>query len=290
MGDLVQVLSQALAIGAVYACISVGFSLIFAASKVAQFGAGNMVVLGGTMFAMVQDHLGGVLALVVCTGAGAVLGALVYLGVIQVGQRMGGTPIALSIAALAVGLMIDALTGLWTGGVPQVADPLLRGSLSVGGATFPRHLVVVVLVVAMVLAASWAVLFRSLLGKSMLAVSYRPMVAVVSGVSVRWVTATAWIGATALMMLAGALLVPISVVTRDAALPLAVAGFAAAIIGGIGSFQGAVSGAFVVALAQTVFARYVSSAYVEVLVFTMLFLLLVVRPSGLFGVGAVRRA
>ncbi len=290
MGEVFQLLIQGLNLGSIYSCIAVGFTLIFASSRVAQFGAGNVVVFGGVMFAALNPVLGGAGTMLVVAVGGGALGALIYFGVIRLGESRGVSAIGLSIAALAVGLVLDAITGIWTGNLPQVADPIVPGAFTVAGARIPWYSIYVIGAAALILAVVYLVVFRTMLGKAMQAIAFKPQVAEVSGLRVKQIVAMAWIIATVLMMLAGALLIPASVMTRGLSMSLSVAGFAAAILGGLGSFKGAIAGGLLVAMAQTLFARYGDSAYTEVFVFLLLFVLIVLRPNGIFGVGLVRRA
>ena len=290
MGEVVQLLVQGLSLGSIYSCIAVGFTLIFASSSVAQFGAGNVVVFGAVMFAALNPVLGGAPSLLVVAAAGAVLGAVLYFGVIRLGESRRVSAIGLSIAALAAGLVLDVIIGIWTGDLPQVADPIVAGAFTVVGARIPWYSIYVIGAVALILAIVYLVVFRTMLGKAMQAIAFKPRVAEVSGLRVKQIVAVAWIISTVLMMVAGALLIPSSAVTRGLAMSLSVAGFAAAILGGLGSFKGAIAGGFLVAMAQTTFARYGDSAYTEVFVFLLLFVLIVLRPNGIFGVGLVRRA
>lgn len=290
MGGALQLVLSALHVSAVYALIAAGFSLIFATSKVAQFGAGNVVVFGGALFAALDGPLPPLAALVVTMVCGAVLGSLVYLGVIRLGEKLGASTIALSIGALAVGQLLDAVTGLWTDDQPQVATPVTRGAFTVGGTRIPVDQVFVIGVVAVLLVGLYVTVFSRTTGKSMVAIAHRPTVAIVSGVDPRRVNLLAWVLSAMLMASAGALLLPSSVITRGEALPLSVAGFAAAIIGGLGSLPGAMVGAVVVGFAQTLFARYVSSTYTDLLVFGILFALLVAKPAGLFAARNARLA
>ena len=290
MGEIFQLLIQGLSLGAIYSCIAVGFTLIFASSRVAQFGAGNVVVFGGVMFAALNPVLGSAASLLVVAIAGAGLGALIYFGVIRLGESRGVSAIGLSIAALAVGLLLDAIVGVWTGNLPQVADPIVPGTFMLADARIPWYSLYIIIASALILAIVYLVVFRTMLGKAMQAIAFKPLVAQVSGLRVKQIVAVSWIIATVLMVVAGALLIPASVFTRSVAMSLSVAGFAAAILGGLGSFKGAIAGGLLVAMAQTLFARYADSAYTEVFVFLLLFVLIVLRPNGIFGVGLVRRA
>lgn len=190
---------------------------------------------------------------------------------------------SLAIAALAYGLLLDGLVGLaWKGEVAS-GQPLVHGSFSISGANVSYYRLFVAVAGAIVLAAVGVFMTRSLTGKSMRATSFNDGLARVYGVRVDRVKTLAWILGGALCGIAGVLLTPLVAMNRSLALVLIVKGFAAAIIGGIGSPGGAVAGAMAIAFAEAFFQRYVSTDYGVVFTFGVLFVALALRPQGFFG-------
>jgi branched-chain amino acid transport system permease protein len=290
MGTLVSIIIDSLAFGGVYALIAMGFSVILRSSRVAQFGAGYVALVGGLLLAHLSGSMPEWLALVIALPAGAVLGLALYLTVARLGALTGASETSLSIGALAVGLLIGSIIDDVTSGTVQNAPLFVRGFFNVGGQAVQWNEVVTIGITFVVLTAAYLLIGRTMLGKAMTAVCRAPMVAQVYGLRVGAVIAASWAIATALMMFAGAALTPMSPTSSAGALDLALKGFAGAIIGGVDRPAHAAAGALLLALADTLFVRYVSGGLEDLFVFGVVFVLLVVRPSGLFRATQVRYA
>jgi branched-subunit amino acid ABC-type transport system permease component len=124
------------------------------------------------------------------------------------------------------------------------------------------------------------VISRTMLGKAMTAVAKSPDIAAVSGLQVSQIVILGWVIAGGTMAVAGGLLSLISPVSSASAIPLAINGFAGSVIGGVDNPGRAALGAIGLSLLDTVFTRYVSPAYSDIFVFSVLFVVLAIRPGG----------
>lgn len=159
----------------------------------------------------------------------------------------------------------------------------------IGGATLlPQTLWVLGTTLAAV-AALWWFFNRTLSGKAMLAVSHNRLAAQLVGISVRRVLLVSFGLSAALGALAGVLIAPISFTAWDVGVMLGLKGFAAAMLGGIGSGPGAIAGGLALGLIEALGAGYLSSAYKDVFAFVVLLTALVFLPNGLAGRGAAER-
>ena len=155
--------------------------------------------------------------------------------------------------------------------------------IAVGGATIlPQSLWVLGVTLAIVLALSWF-FGRTLLGKAMLATSHNRLAAQLVGINVRLVLLLSFGLSAALGAIAGILIAPITTTSYDVGVMLGLKGFAAAILGGLGSGIGAVVGGLVLGIAETMSAGYLSSAYKDAIAFVIILAVLFFMPSGLFG-------
>jgi branched-chain amino acid transport system permease protein len=285
VSDIVVLAATALSLGVVYALIAVSVTLVFNANGVVNFGGGHVAMVGGMLFGQLGGSVwrnAGVSVLVT-----AALGGLCYLLAIRTAAKRGASEMSLAIAALAFGLLLDGIVGLlWKGEVAS-GTPFLTGSFDLAGGSVSYYRVFVVVVGALVLGAVGLFMTRSITGKSMRATSFNGALARVYGIRVDRVVALAWILGGALCGVAGVLLTPLVAMNSALALVLIVKGFAAAIIGGIGSPGGAVVGAIAIAFAEAFFLRYVSTDYGTLFAFALLFFALAVRPQGLFGIRRV---
>ena len=130
---------------------------------------------------------------------------------------------------------------------------------------------------------------RTLIGKAMRAAADNPFGAVLIGISVRRVVALAFALSGALGAMAGILITPITSMSYDTGVMLGLKGFAAAVLGGYGSFLGAVVGGLILGVLEALGAGYISSASKDAIAFVILLFILFFKPSGLFGNLSVRR-
>jgi branched-chain amino acid transport system permease protein len=130
---------------------------------------------------------------------------------------------------------------------------------------------------------------RTRLGKALLATACNRLAAQLVGINVRHVLALAFGLSAALGALAGILIAPITLTSYDVGVMLGLKGFAAAILGGLGSGPGAVAGGLLLGVLESLSAGYVSSAYKDVIAFVILLAVLFVRPGGIAGAAAAER-
>lgn len=282
--DLVQFIFAGLTAGAIYALVALGFGVVHNTMGIVNFTQVDFVSLGGmllysALFAAGLPMPAALLAAVIgVTFIGLVVEAL--------GVRPSRTDSHLVLIFLTIGLSI-VLRGImkliW--GKNRMAVPPLTGELPVkllGATILPQTLWIIVLTSASILGL---VLFfrKTNLGLAMRAVAANEAAAAVVGLKVKWVKAASFALAGALGGLAGCLVTPITTLAYDVGVLLGLKGFAAAILGGFGSFPGAILGGIILGLLESLSAGYLSSAYKDVVAFVVLLLVLFVRPRGLLG-------
>ena len=283
--DLLQFIFDGLTAGAIYALVALGFGVVHNTMGIVNFTQVDFVSLGGmllysALFAAGLPMPAALLAAVVgVTFIGLVVEAL--------GVRPSRTDSHLVLIFLTIGLSI-VLRGImkliW--GKNRMAVPPLTGELPVkllGATILPQTLWIIVLTSAAILGL---VLFfrKTNLGLAMRAVAANEAAAAVVGLKVKRVKAASFALAGALGGLAGCLVTPITTLAYDVGVLLGLKGFAAAILGGFGSFPGAILGGIILGLLESLSAGYLSSAYKDVVAFVVLLLVLFVRPRGLLGV------
>lgn len=281
MGEYVQLLVNAATNAAVYALIAFSLVLVFRGSGVVNFGVGYLAVFAGIFFA--NSGAGGWGALLAALAVGAALGVLGYLGAVWVGERFGAPHAALAMATLGFGLVLEYFAGVFWAKEGFTGPTLWSGSISVAGVSISHQRILTVLLAVLCFAAILLLLERTMAGWALEAVAFRKDTAAAYGVNTAAAMVVVWALAGLVAALGGALLSSVSAVSRPVALPLAVMGFAAAVVGGLGSVGGAVVGAVVVSVTETLFIHYVSTAYSGAFAFLLLFVVLAVRPQGIVG-------
>jgi branched-chain amino acid transport system permease protein len=287
--QLLQSLFSGLTVGAIYALVALGFAIIYNASRVINFAQGEFVMIGGMAAAVFVDAgLPLPLSIVVAVGLGMLVGLL--LEKLAVEPARGAPVVTLIIITIGASILLRGLAALvWDKKIRPLPAFSGEAPLMIGGATLlPQTLWVLGTTLAAV-AALWWFFNRTLSGKAMLAVSHNRLAAQLVGISVRRVLLVSFGLSAALGALAGVLIAPISFTAWDVGVMLGLKGFAAAMLGGIGSGPGAVAGGLALGLIEALGAGYLSSAYKDVFAFVVLLAALVFLPNGLAGRGAAER-
>jgi len=299
-----QTLVDTLALGALYALIALGYTLVygvlrfinFAHSDIVTFGAWISFVLAGKLgFATSPSALALpiiiVLAMALCAGLGVAIERFAY-------RPLRNAP-RLNVLITAIGVSLLLQNGgmlSWAFGPnPQHMPALVADKALVTIAGVNLRLVdTLVLILALLLVGALQLLvYRTRMGRAMRAVSFDERVASLMGVNVgRIVTITFAIGSA--LAAAGGLLYAVKyeglpITAHSTWVLLGLTAFVAAVIGGIGDVRGAAIGALLIAAVQQFGAAYVSSQLRDIYVFTILIIVLLVKPAGLFGRTAVEK-
>ena len=284
MTDFLQYLFSGLTSGAIYALIALGFCVVNNTMGIVNFVQVDFVSLGGmlmfsALFAAGLPMIPGLLLAV----AGV---ALVAMVVERFGLRPARSDNHLVLIFLTVGLSIilrGVIKLIW--GKNRMALPPLTPDDPIkifGASVLPQALWILLLTVLAIALLTWF-FYRTSLGLSMRAVASNPTAAAVVGIPAGRIRLTSYAIAGALGGLAGVLVTPITTLNYDVGVLLGLKGFAAAILGGFGSFPGAIIGGLALGLFESLSAGYLSSAYKDVVAFVVLLLVLFVRPKGILG-------
>ena len=135
----------------------------------------------------------------------------------------------------------------------------------------------------------WLFIERTILGKAVIATAANRLAARLIGVDTRRIVAISFAVSAAMGAIAGVLITPITLTSYDAGTLLALKGFAAAMLGGIGSAPGAVVGGLLIGMSEALAAGYLSSNYKDAVAFLIILIVLVAIPQGLFGRAKIER-
>lgn len=283
MPELMQFLLSGVTVGAVYALVALGFTIIYNASDVVNFAQGEFVMLGGmiTVFA----HMAGLplpLAALIAVAGAALVG--VALNKLAIEPARGAPVVSLIIITIGASIFIRGVAQL-------VFDkqlhrfPAFTGDdpIQVLGATIlPQSLWVIAGALA-VFAGLWAFFTHTLTGRAVLATANNRLAAQLVGINTNWVMTLSFALSAAIGALAGVLVTPIVNTSYDVGIALALKGFAAAMLGGMGNPKGAFVGGILLGLIEALTAGYLSSVYKDAAAFVVILIVLFVLPQGLFG-------
>lgn len=279
--------------GAIYAVIALGYSTLFASTKLINFAHGEFVMLGAMIMVTFLGigstvHLPWPLALVAAAFAGALLGVLFERGAIRTARK--DDPIVLVIITVGASIMFRSLAMLVWGKDPATVPAFTEAEpLEIAGAFLNVQSLWIVGIVALLV--FWLHLFyvKTLTGKAMKAASINKKAASLLGIPTRKMVLLSFALSGGLGGLAGAIIAPITMNTCDMGTMLGLKGFSAAMLGGIGGFRGAVAGGFILGIAESLGVGYISSSMKDAFAFLLLLLILYVRPEGLLGEKSVHR-
>lgn len=289
MDALMQFLVSGVTVGAVYALVALGFTIIYNASEVVNFAQGEFVMLGGMITAF--TYAAGLplpLAALIAISLTALAG--VALNKLAIEPARGAPVVSLIIITIGASIFIR-------GAAQLIFDkqlhrfPAFSGDdpiLLMGAAILPQSLWVTGGAL-LVFIALWAFFTKTLTGKAVLATANNRLAAQLVGINTGWVMTLSFSLSAAIGALAGVLVTPITLVAYDVGVGLALKGFAAAMLGGMGNPKGALVGGLLLGLLEALTAGYISSQYKDAVAFIVILAVLFAMPQGLFGAKKTER-
>jgi branched-chain amino acid transport system permease protein len=278
-----QQLFAGLATGSVYALVAYGYGLIFATSRIVNFAQGHLVMLGAIIgVSLLQAGLPYPVMVLATVAAVALAGVLLERAV-TLPLRSSRSPFTWIVATLAAAVIIENIAALTFGTGAKRFPPAIGGLTHVGKVVIQyHHLLVLGVAVGMMVLIEWF-LARTFTGKAIRATADNPAGARLSGVPVPRLVMLSFALAGAIGGLAGIRVGPITDAIVAIGLLLGLKGFIAAVIGGIGSFRGALVGGLGLGLMETVVEQHLPAGAAGAIFLGLLLLTLVLRPQGMFG-------
>jgi len=282
---ILQYFFSGLTKGSIYAVVAIGFNLIFNATGVLNFAQGEFVMLGG-MLAITLSYY--VPLPVAVTGAVAIVALIGCLLEILFFRRLRKHSI-LHMVIITIGLSIviqEAALHIWDEKVRALPyfTGSERSSILIFGAAISPQVLWVLGTVAVIVALLHAFLKYSLQGRAMRACSSNPDVAILAGINTANMRTLSFGLSAALGALGGCVISPITMTQYEMGSSLAIKGFAAAILGGLGNPTAAVLGGLLIGVLEAISVSQLPAAFSDVTAFAVLLLVLFVRPYGLFGI------
>lgn len=291
MGTTLQLLINSLQIGAVYVLFSLGLTLIFGVMKIVNFAHGEFFALSALVIAVTLPWMVGygvpqtgsyLLAALLAILAVLALGRLLYEIGFKRFQRdmIGSFVLSVGLGLLLEGVFIEVFTGA-TRKLPTIIEGTVR---FMGSGITVERLVLCVVALAVAAGMYWA-LAATRLGAALRAVAEDHEAAMLQGVPYRRIAMYGFMIGTLLAAIAGALLAPVSVISPTIGASYLIKGFIAVVIGGLGSIPGAIIGAMLIAVIESVGGFFFDPALATIAMFVIVIVVLLVRPRGLLGHG-----
>ncbi len=286
--SFISYLINGISLGSVYAIIALGYTMVYGIAKMLNFAHGDVIMVGAyvVLTLMTATGLNPMLAILVaviaCTVLGVVIERVAYRPL-----RNAASPLAVLITAIGVSYLLQNLallifganTKSFTSVVPVPALVLADGKLTISGETIVTILACVVIMVGLTL-----FIRKSKAGQAMLAVSEDRGAAQLMGINVNGTIALTFAIGSALAAIAGVLLCSAypSLTPYTGSMP-GIKAFVAAVFGGIGSIPGALIGGVLLGIIEILGKAYISSQMADAIVFAVLIVVLLVKPTGILG-------
>ena len=272
-----------LSLGGIYAMIALGYTMVYGIAKMLNFAHGDVIMVGGYIIYVFMATKNPILAIFM-----AVIGC-VLLGItiekIAYKPLRGASPLAVLITAIGVSYLLQSLSQIIFGSAPKMVVVYEFGSITLFGVNVQLSSLVTLGVTLVVMTALTLFVKYTRLGRAMIAVSEDKGAAQLMGINVNGIiTITCAIG-SALAALAGLfyLLKAPTVSNTMGAMP-GIKAFTAAVIGGIGSIPGAMLGGILLGIVEAISYKIAAIApYTDAIEFSILILILLVRPTGFLG-------
>ncbi|MCX7822413.1 MAG: branched-chain amino acid ABC transporter permease [Syntrophobacterales bacterium] len=287
MGELMlvpQYIVSGITSGSIYALIALGFSLIYNASRIVNFSQGEFVMLGALFtisFSQEQNlplWIGAIASVLVVT----LIGFLLESGPLR--RAKSKNHLILVMLTVGASIFIQGTSMLIWGKESKTLPPIGGyDPIRVLNASFIPQTVVIIATATVLLVLLSLLFYRTKIGKAMRAVAEHPEGAALLGVPVKNLVTLSFGLSGALGAIAGILVTPLTTMSYQCGLMLGLKGFAAAVLGGFGSFSGSVLGGILLGLMESLGAGFISSTYKDAIAFLALLGILFWRPTGLFG-------
>ena len=282
--SFISYLINGISLGSVYAIIALGYTMVYGIAKMLNFAHGDVIMIGAyTIFATVSmaglpPVLGILLSVVLCTLLGIAIEAIAYRPLRQASSSLvvlitaiGVTYFLQNIALLIFGANTKAFTSVVN--VPSLS--LAGGQITISGETIVTILSCIVIMIGLTLFVN-----KTKAGQAMLAVSEDKGAAQLMGINVNGTISLTFAIGSALAAIAGMLLCS----SYPALTPYTgIKAFVAAVFGGIGSIPGALIGGIILGIIEILSKAYISSQLSDAIVFMVLIVVLLVKPTGILG-------
>ena len=276
-----------ISLGSIYAIIALGYTMVYGIAKMLNFAHGDIIMVGGYVAFTAMSALNlpasvaVLLSVLFCTALGVIIEGVAYK------PLRGANSLAVLITAIGVSYLLQNLALLIFGANPksfQSVVPIRSMSFANGQLVISGETVAAIAACFLVMVALTTFIKKTRAGQAMLAVAEDKGAATLMGINVNATVALTFAIGSALAALAGVLLCSAypTLTPTTGAMP-GIKAFVAAVLGGIGSIPGALIGGLLLGVLENLSKAYLSSKLSDAIVFSVLILVLVVRPTGILG-------
>lgn len=280
-------LINGISLGSIYAIIALGYTMVYGIARMLNFAHGDIIMVGGfVVFTIVSTlglspWLGLLVAVAICTVLGIVIEKVAYC------PLRGASSLAVLITAIGVSYLLQNVALLIFGSNARQFTSIINLpnlKLADGKLTISAVTIVTIITCIVIMVALTTFINKTKIGQAMLAVSEDTGAATLMGINVNKTISITFAIGSALAAIAGALLCSAypSLTPYTGSMP-GIKAFVAAVFGGIGSIPGALIGGIILGVIENLTKAYISSQLSDAVVFSVLIIVLLVRPTGILG-------
>ena len=284
-----DVVAAAIVLSGTYILIALAWVIVYYAAHLVNFATGELMVMGGFAVAtLMSSGQGYWTAALLGLGLVGVVGAIMYQALLR--PLAGHALLTPVIVTFGAAIVLQGVILIAWGSSPRFITPPASSTVYSlpGNITLPALGAVIPLIALLIYGATLLVAHRTSVGLKMRAAHESPLLAAQRGVHIYTIFAVAFVVAAIVAALAGVLHTQRSVV-HWSVIPLGLKGLVPALVGGLDSIKGVLPGALIVGLTESFTVLYFGARFSDLTVFSLLLVVLLVRPNGLFGTPAVRR-
>ena len=283
-GQLVQYLCTGVTVGSIYGMVALGFNIIYNVTETINFAQGEFVMLGGLLMVLGSQ----VLSLPVPAALLLTVAIVTAVGVLMerftINPLKNATVLTLIIVTIAVSILLKGIAMFVWGKDSYIMRPFSGTEpVRLFGAAIQTQTFWVLGISGVVVLLLTLFFKKTRHGKAMLACADNAEAARLVGIKVNLMVLLSFALSAAIGAAAGAVITPISLMEYDRGALFGLKGFGAVVLGGLGSFCGAMLAGLLLGIIESLCAGFVSSGYKDAVALLLLLLVLFVRPSGLFG-------
>lgn len=284
MSLFVSQLFNGLQTGSVYALVALGYSMVYGIILLLNFAHGDIIMIGAytAFYAMTAFHLHPIFSVVLAVITSTLLGVVI--------EKVAYTPLrsaprlSLLITAIGISFLLENGAQLLFGADTKSMDTLVPGNVTFGPVTVSYTAIITIIVAVIAMVALTLLVQKTKLGKAMRAVSEDMGAAQLMGISLNKTISFTFAVGSALAGIGSVLyLCAYSQASPTMGSMLGLKAFVAAVLGGIGSIPGAMIGGFAIGLLEALVAAVGLSVWKDAVVFAILIVVLLVKPSGIMG-------
>ena len=287
-----QQLINGLTVGATYALVTIGFTLIYSVLELTNFAHTSFYMLGAYITMTTVTLIGAttgnfLLSLLLAMAVYGGIGIFMQRSTLQVIREKNGAGISAMLCTVGVQTVINnAIILIWSSDsryFPDIFGNL--GKIYLGGAIISWVQVLIMIAAIVLMALISVIIYKTRIGRGMRAIAQNATAARLMGVNVNGIIALTFLLSTTVAAIAGTMVGSYyKAIDTNMASSVGFKAFAAAILGGMGSLPGAVVGGILIGVAETLISSYlISPGYRDAVAFLILIIVLIIRPRGIWG-------